>query len=129
MVSKMPENAFLFSIDINSLYVNIDNELDLQEVANAFQMYPDPSRPGRVILNLLELSLTRNDFEFNGKYYLQIHGTAMGQNVLQMCIHVFGKKLLSSNVRPYHCCTLGILMIFLDCGEAPPLNSGNSSTF
>lgn len=76
---SIPAQAFFFSIDINSLYTNIETELGLQAVAEAFQKHPDPSRPDKAILELLELSLNRNDFEFNGKHYLQIHGTAMGK--------------------------------------------------
>lgn len=40
---------------------------------------PDPSRPDKELLELLEINLTRNDFLFNEKYYLQIKGTAMGK--------------------------------------------------
>ena len=74
-----PREAFLFSIDITSLYTNIDTHLGLRAVGRAFHRYPDPARPDGAILDLLELSLTRNDFEFNGKYFLQVHGTAMGK--------------------------------------------------
>lgn len=76
---SVPAGAFLFSIDINSLYTNIDTQLGLQAVARAFERFPDERRPDQVILELLELSLVRNDFEFNDKFYLQIHGTAMGK--------------------------------------------------
>ena len=75
----MPSDAFLFSIDIDSLYTNIDTTLGLQSIQAAFDKSPDPQRPDGVLLQLLELSLTRNDFEFNEKQYLQIHGTAMGK--------------------------------------------------
>lgn len=56
-----PENAFLFSIDVNSLYTNIDTALGLQEVRTTFDKYPDPNRPDEAILQLLELSLHRID--------------------------------------------------------------------
>ena len=89
---RAPPEAFLFSIDISSLYTNIDTELGLQAVRKAFDTYPDSSRPDGALLQLLELSLTRNDFEFNGKFYLQVHGTAMGKKFapayanLYMCV-------------------------------------------
>lgn len=72
-------DAFLFSIDINSLYTNIDTTLGLQSVRAAFSKFPVSGRPDDYILELLEISLSRNDFEFNKKHYLQIHGTAMGK--------------------------------------------------
>lgn len=73
------ENSILFTIDITSLYTNIDTNLGLRAVREAFEEYPDSSRPDEAILELLHLGLTRNDFCFNGKYFLQVHGTAMGK--------------------------------------------------
>ncbi|XP_057680612.1 uncharacterized protein LOC130908814 isoform X3 [Corythoichthys intestinalis] len=75
----VPETSFLFSIDITSLYTNIDTHLGLQAVAQIFRENPDRNRPDQALLKLLELSLTRNDFVFNDRFYLQIHGTAMGK--------------------------------------------------
>lgn len=43
------------------------------------QEYPDPTRPDRQLLTLLELNLIKNNFVFNDEYYLQIKGTAMGK--------------------------------------------------
>lgn len=76
---QVPQNTFLFTVDITSLYTNIDTDLGLQAVKEAFQRHPDINRPDDAILQLLHLGLTRNDFSFNGNYYLQIHGTAMGK--------------------------------------------------
>ena len=75
----VPVNTFFFTIDINSLYTNIDTELGLRAVREAFDNFPDPTRPDNAILDLLRLGLTKNDFEFNEQHFLQIHGTAMGK--------------------------------------------------
>lgn len=75
----IPEQAFIFTVDINSLYTNIDTERGLKAVHNAFIQHPDDSRPDKQILQLLKISLTRNDFEFDNKVFLQIQGTAMGK--------------------------------------------------
>ena len=77
----VPSEAFLFSIDIDSLYTHIETTLGLQSIQTAFNEFPDPQRPDGALLKLLELSLTRNDFEFNEQHYLQIHGTAMGKKI------------------------------------------------
>ena len=69
----------LFSIDIDSLYTNIDTRLGLQAVRDIFNKYPDSARPDEALLALLELGLTKNDFEFDSRCYLQVHGTAMGK--------------------------------------------------
>lgn len=75
----VPKNAFLFTIDIDSLYTNINTEMGLRAVSNIFRRYPDAARPDTEILRLLEICLINNDFQFDSKAYLQMEGTAMGQ--------------------------------------------------
>ncbi|XP_078795976.1 uncharacterized protein LOC144988835 [Oryzias latipes] len=75
----VPKSSFLFTIDVNSLYTNIDTHLGLRTVNNTFIKYPNPKRPDKELLQLIELCLNNNDFLFNNQYYLQITGTAMGQ--------------------------------------------------
>ncbi|XP_041797348.1 uncharacterized protein LOC121609712 [Chelmon rostratus] len=74
----LPSNAILFTIDIDSLYTNIDTRMGLQTIRTIFNRYPDRNRPDDDILQLLEICLTCNDFTFDNQYYLQVHGTAMG---------------------------------------------------
>ncbi|KAK2913189.1 hypothetical protein Q8A73_007302, partial [Channa argus] len=76
---RIPLDAILFTMDIDSLYTNIDIQEGIQAVKNVFQKYPDRRRPDRELLQLLEINLRRNDFEFNGEYFLQTKGTAMGK--------------------------------------------------
>ena len=45
----------------------------------ALRKHPKPDRPDAHLLRLLELTLKNNDCEFNGQFYLQICGTAMGK--------------------------------------------------
>lgn len=72
-------NLQYFLPDINSLYTNISTDLGLKAVRKAFKTYHDPLRPDKEILELLEISLTCNDFIFDSQFYLQIQGTAMGK--------------------------------------------------
>lgn len=76
---KITEPSFLFTMDVANLYTNIDTTLGLKAVATKLKKYPADNRPDQYILKLLKLSLLRNDFEFEGKYFLQIKGTAMGK--------------------------------------------------
>lgn len=62
-------------MDVASLYTNIEIHLGLGAGRRALAKYPEQGRPD----THLELCLTRNDFEFQGRYYLQIKGTAMGK--------------------------------------------------
>lgn len=76
---SFPDSAFLFTLDVESLYTNIHTETGLQAVRRCFDRYPDLDRPDAELLKLLEINLTRNDFEFNSRFYLQVQGTAMGK--------------------------------------------------
>lgn len=76
---SLPPDCFLFTMDVDSLYTNIDTERGLQAIGNLLTQHPDPSRPDHYILELLRINLECNDFQFDGKYYLQTKGTAMGK--------------------------------------------------
>lgn len=88
----IPADSFLFSIDIDSLYTNIDIAAGLQAVREVFQAYPDAERPDKEILELLEINLRRNDFEFDGDFYLQVKGTAMGKRFAPAYANIFMAK-------------------------------------
>ena len=75
----VPENTFIFSIDVDSLYTNIDTPLGLKAVKKALDASPVLSRPDDFILQFLELTLTRNDFLFDKSFFLQTCGCAMGR--------------------------------------------------
>lgn len=81
--------SYLFTIDIDSLYTNIDTATGLQAVASIFQKYPDSTRLDKEIIQLLTIYLNNNDFEFNNKHFLQIHGTAMGQRHAPSYANIF----------------------------------------
>lgn len=76
---ELTPSSRLFSMDVESLYTNIETERGLEAVRKCLQRYPEEGRPDDSIIRLLELSLTKNDFGFNGRYFLQIKGTAMGK--------------------------------------------------
>jgi len=76
---KLQEHCMIFSMDVESLYTNIDSRMGLEAIKTMLEKHPDQSRPDQSIMQLLHLCLTRNDFEFDGKTYLQMKGTAMGK--------------------------------------------------
>lgn len=75
----LKDPCFLFSMDVESLYTNIDTDKGMQAVKRILSSFPDPLRPDELLLELLHINLTCNDFVFNGQYFLQIKGTAMGK--------------------------------------------------
>lgn len=86
---KMPPNSLFFTMDIESLYTNIDTQAGLLAVKKIFLKYPDNKRPDGALLKLLEINLIKNDFEFNEEYYLQIKGTAMGKKFAPAYANIF----------------------------------------
>ncbi|KAL2090455.1 hypothetical protein ACEWY4_012718 [Coilia grayii] len=76
---EVSKDTLIFTMDVSSLYTNIDIDLGMRAVEGAFRRFPDAARPDEAILELLHINLTRNDFLFNGEFYLQTHGTAMGK--------------------------------------------------
>lgn len=86
---QVPHNSLFFTIDIDSLYTNIDTKAGLTAVKNILQKYPQHDRPDRQLLALLEINLTRNDFEFNNQFFLQIKGVAMGKKFAPAYANIF----------------------------------------
>ena len=75
---KLSPSSLLITLDVESMYTNINHDEGLNAVKNAFSdCINDPKFIA--IMELLELSLKANDFEFDNKLFLQISGTAMGQ--------------------------------------------------
>ena len=77
---NVPKGAFLFTLDIESLYTNIRHNVGIRFVQLALdKLRPTNELPKNdSILLMLEAILTKNNFSFNDEHYLQIAGTAMG---------------------------------------------------
>lgn len=86
---QVPLDFYFFSLDVESLYTNIPIAAGITCVKKIFEKYPDPKRPDEELLKLLEINLTRNDFMFNDKFYLQIKGTAMGKKFAPAYANIF----------------------------------------
>ena len=75
--------------DIESLYTNMNLDRSLNCVKELFNKYKDPTRPDKQLLDLLEISLKYNDFEFNGEFYLQTMGCAMGKRFAPALANIY----------------------------------------
>ena len=65
-------------MDVTALYTNIPHGDGLQALRFFLEQRPTPDPPTDTLIRLAELVLTLNTFEFNGNYYQQIKGVAMG---------------------------------------------------
>ena len=95
---KIPSNCLLASIDVSSLYTNIPHSDGKQSVLYYPQNNPDnytrPEQPTPdILVELIDIVLKNNVFEFNNKYYLQIQGTAMGTKMAPAYANLFMGKL------------------------------------
>lgn len=103
----LPPDCLLFTIDIDSLYTNIDTPAGLEAVKEWFSRYPDKNRPDQFLLKLLDINLNKNDFQFDSKFYLQVKGTAMGKRFAPSYANIFMARweeaaLAAWDIKPLH---------------------------
>lgn len=73
------QDSFIVTGDVTALYTNMNIQRTLAVVRRRLAQTRVNGRPDQTIMKLLELILKCNDFNFNGQYYLQLYGTAMGR--------------------------------------------------
>ena len=79
----LPVDVLICTMDVTSLYTNIDQEecVDIikkrLEETNIEYKLPKPPKP--FVKRILELILKRNCFKFDGEFYIQTWGVAMGK--------------------------------------------------
>ena len=74
----LPENAILCSIDVTGLYPDIPHDEGLEVMKKALNKRENQSVSTDTLLELANIVLKNNFFEFDGKTYKQKRGTAMG---------------------------------------------------
>ena len=77
-IGELPEEAHLVTMDVKALYTNILNDKGLQALTEAIDKKQHKNVATTIIVKLMSLILTLNNFVFNDKNYLQIKGCAMG---------------------------------------------------
>ena len=80
---------------VTSLYTNIPQNEGINTVCKAYgNFYEDsPPIPTHYLREILRLIPKENYFRFNGKYYLHIHGTAMGTKMAVSFTNIFMAKI------------------------------------
>ncbi|KAJ1129003.1 hypothetical protein NDU88_007374 [Pleurodeles waltl] len=96
----------LITLDVESLYTNIPQEATLGVICELLDNNMRDSRtPPDFILDLAHLALTRNDFEFENQFLLQIQGTSMGSTFTPSlaCLYVdnFEREVVLHEENPY----------------------------
>jgi hypothetical protein len=103
-LSALTENSLLCTIDVSSLYTNIPNQEGITACRNILQTHRTHSDPpsNDSIIHALEYVLYMNNFDFNGKHYLQVGGTAMGTKVAPSFANIFMADFENRFVYTYH---------------------------
>ncbi|XP_070548155.1 uncharacterized protein [Ptychodera flava] len=89
----VPDNSILVTMDVISLYTNIPHDYGIQAVREALADNNVSPSNQQLITEMLEFILTRNYFQFDGKYFLQVQGTAMGSKVAPSYANITMGKL------------------------------------
>ena len=76
-LTKIPDNSYLVSVDVASLYINILNAEEIKSVKMSLENYSKRTTSTKVITTFSVLIVTLNNFIFNSKNYLQIKSYAM----------------------------------------------------
>ena len=87
-LGTLPSNARLFTADATSMYTNISPEHGIATIRKWFGDFENElplGYPTELILEVLELIMKNNIFEFGDSFFLQLIGTAMGTPVA--CIY------------------------------------------
>ncbi|XP_068684903.1 uncharacterized protein [Montipora foliosa] len=93
--TEVPKHAIIVSMDVTSLYTNIQQEKGIKTICKAYVIhYKDKARiPTQSLERALRLILKENPFHFYGKNYLQTHETAMGTKVAVAFANIFMAKV------------------------------------
>ena len=100
-IKSLPENSILVTMDVASLYTNIDHEEGAEACYQAMENRKNAKIPSSLLKKLILLVLKSNVFRFNKQLYKQIKGTAMGTPMAVNYANLFLDKLETEMLREY----------------------------
>ncbi|XP_069506974.1 uncharacterized protein [Ambystoma mexicanum] len=100
------DSDILMTLDVESLYSNIPQMESLKVMKDFLDLRPGIQVvPTEILIDLLEIALSRNYFRFKSTYYLQVKGTAMGAafapNYATLFMWNFENWCILSDINPY----------------------------
>ena len=92
---QVPSNSILVTFDVKSLYTNIPHDEGITCCLTSLEKFYNKTLPLplRHIKTFLEFIMKKNYFLFNGDFYLQTHGTAMGTPCAPNYANIFMENL------------------------------------
>ena len=77
-LGKIPDNAILVTVDVVGLYPSISHNVGLRALKEALDNREQKKIPAEDLLQMAEIVLKNNFFEFNNQIKQQISGAAIG---------------------------------------------------
>ena len=90
---QIPETAIIGTFDVSSLYTNIPHDEGILASCEALSASGHSNPPIADLKALMSHVLTKNNFTFMDKHYLQVFGTAMGTRMAPSFACLFMTKL------------------------------------
>ena len=121
----------LVSMDVTSLYTNIPQEEGITIVCKTYEKFhlSKPPIPTLYLRDMLRLILKENSFHFNGKNYLQTHGTAMGTKMAVSFANIFMAAVETEIISRSHLKPLTWKRYIDDVFSLWNINKGEISSF
>ena len=94
----IPTNSILVTFDIVGLFTNIPKKEGLQAIREALIERQNCEMPTEFIVRLLKLLLENNIFEFDGNYYRQHIGAAMGSKPIPPYANIFLARKIDNQI-------------------------------
>ena len=92
----------LVSFDVKSLFTSIPLELAIESVKESLANYSDELPiPKEEVIDLLILCLQSTFFQYDGNFYQQLHGTAMGSPVSVVVAEIVMQRLEEKALATY----------------------------
>ena len=99
---QLSEDHELVSFDVKSLFTSIPLELAIESVKESLANYSDELRiPKEEVIDLLILCLQSTFFQYDGNFYQQLHGTAMGSPVSVVVAEIVMQRLEEKALATY----------------------------
>ena len=92
-VGKIPLNSILCTMDVASLYTNIDQNEGAEACFDKLETRQNKQTPSSLLKKLILIVLKANIFKFNNNFYKQIKGTAMGTPMAPSYANIFMDKI------------------------------------
>ena len=100
----LPKNALLATIDVKAMYTNINHDMAINAATHAYDtrrvQYDLKPIPTKYLTALLTIILENNAFKFDGLYFKQLIGLAMGSpcsvSVANIALHPLEKTFLEN---------------------------------